>query len=110
MAIDTARLLKYARRRAALTQRELAKRSGVAQPTIARIETGSMVPRVDTFDRLLEACGMGLEVERRLGIGEDRTLPRELLKYSPAERARSAAASANNVAASMVAAGRPDPR
>jgi transcriptional regulator with XRE-family HTH domain len=77
--MDAARVLRYARRRAGLTQRQLAERAGVAQPTIARIESGAMVPRVDTFDRLLEACGMGLEVERRLGIGEDRTLPRELL-------------------------------
>ena|SRR5437870_4111543 len=108
--MDAARVLRYARRRAALTQRELAAKAGIAQPTIARIESGAMVPRVDTLDRLLEACGMGLEVEPRPGIGEDRTLPAELLAMSPARRARHAAASANNIAASMVAARQRDPR
>ena len=84
--MDAARVLRYARRRAGLPQRQLAARARVAQPMIARIESGASVPRVDTFDRLLEACGMGLEVERRLGIGEDRSLPREMLKLSPRER------------------------
>lgn len=67
------RMLRYARSRAGLTQRELAARSGVPQATIARIERGRADPRVDTLDRLLEACGFGLEVEPRLGIGIDRT-------------------------------------
>jgi transcriptional regulator with XRE-family HTH domain len=109
--VDAARVLRYARRRAALTQRQLAARAGVAQPTIARIESGVMVPRVDTLDRLLEACGMGLEVEPRLGVGEDRTLPRELLKHDAAVRAASAAASTNNVEALLARARiRPRPR
>ena len=66
--MDAARVLRYARRRAGLTQRALAAKADIAQPTIARIESGAMVPRVDTLDRLLEACGMGLEVEPRPGI------------------------------------------
>jgi transcriptional regulator with XRE-family HTH domain len=69
-----------------LTQRQLAERAEVAQPMIARIETGRSIPRVDTFDKLLKACGMGLEVEPRLGIGLDPTLARELLKASPRRR------------------------
>jgi predicted transcriptional regulator len=28
----------------------------VAQPAVARIESGAVVPRVDTLDRLLAAC------------------------------------------------------
>ena len=84
--MDAARVLRYARRRAALTQRQLAAKAGIAQPAVADRIRHSESPRVDTFDKLLEACGMGLEVERRLGIGEDRTLPRALLKLSPRER------------------------
>jgi transcriptional regulator with XRE-family HTH domain len=83
--MNTARVLRYARRRAGLTQRELAERSGVPQPSIARIERGASTPRVDTFDRLLRACDLMLEVESVLGRGEDPTLL--LLDESVPERA-----------------------
>jgi hypothetical protein len=43
---------------------------------------------VDTLDRLLRACGKDLELVERAGGGLDRTLIREGLKLSPAERAR----------------------
>jgi transcriptional regulator with XRE-family HTH domain len=80
------RMLRFARSRAKLTQRELAAKSGVPQETIARIERGRADPRVGTLDRLLEACGFGLEVEPRLGIGVDRTQIRALLELSPSRR------------------------
>ena len=67
------RMLRYARSRAKLTQRELAHKTGIPQETIARIERGRVDPRIGTLDRLLEGCGFGLEVEPRLGIGIDRT-------------------------------------
>ncbi len=50
-------LLRAARKRAGLTQRELARRTGMPQTTIARIETGQTDPRVDTLNRLLAGCG-----------------------------------------------------
>src|SRR5579864_5674600 len=61
--------LRRARRRAGLTQRGLAARTGVAQPTIARIERGLDDPRVRTLSRLLQACGETLEVSPTLGVG-----------------------------------------
>lgn len=79
-------MLRKARRRAGLSQRELAGRTAVAQPTIARIERGLEVPRVGTLARLLEACGESLEARPRLGMGVDRTLIREMLRRTPAER------------------------
>ncbi|MGC4770192.1 helix-turn-helix domain-containing protein [Micromonospora sp. DT44] len=46
------------RRRADLSQRQLAARSGVPQPTLARIESGRAVdPRFRTVERLVEAAG-----------------------------------------------------
>jgi transcriptional regulator with XRE-family HTH domain len=63
------RMVREARRRAGLTQRQLAAKSGIPQETIARIERGRADPRVTTLDRLLEACELGLEVMPRLGIG-----------------------------------------
>jgi transcriptional regulator with XRE-family HTH domain len=95
--MDAARVLRQARRRAGLTQRQLAEKVGVPQSQIARIESGATVPRVDTLDRLLEACGEGLESIPRPGIGLDRTISRELLRVPAGERARLAAASNRNV-------------
>ena len=94
-------LIKNARRKAALTQRQLAARSGVAQPVIARVESGRSKPAFATLEKLLSACGMTLELRRvsgsEPGAGVDRTLIREMLKLSPAQRLRVATASANNL-------------
>ncbi len=80
------RMLRDARHRAELTQRQLAQKSGIPQETIARIERGRADPRVNTLDRLLAACEFGLEVMPRLGIGVDRTQIQALLRLSPTER------------------------
>jgi predicted transcriptional regulator len=80
------RMLRHARHRADLTQRELSAKVGIPQETIARIEAGRADPRVTTLDRLLEGCGFGLEHLPRLGIGIDRTQIRELLRLTPDER------------------------
>lgn len=53
-------LLREARRGAGLTQRELAERAGTSQPAVVRYETGQVVPRADTLERLLRVCGRGL--------------------------------------------------
>jgi transcriptional regulator with XRE-family HTH domain len=80
------RMVRDARRRASLTQRQLSAKAGIPQETIARIERGRVDPRVKTLDRLLEACGYGLESMPRLGIGIDRTQIRALLELTPSER------------------------
>lgn len=82
------RMVREARRRAGLTQRQLAAKSGIPQETIARIERGRADPRVNTLDRLLAACELGLEVMPRLGIGIDRTQIAALLAVSPEARLR----------------------
>lgn len=76
--------------KAGLTQRELAKKSCVPQPTIAAIEGGRQDPRHATLERLLRACGFQLEIFPKLGEGVDRTLIREMFELTPAERARRA--------------------
>jgi predicted transcriptional regulator len=86
--VNTARTLKLARRRAGLTQRALASRTGIAQPTIAQIEGGRDDPRVSTLGRLLRACDETLEALPQTGDGVDRTEIRRLLHLSPAVRAR----------------------
>jgi transcriptional regulator with XRE-family HTH domain len=81
-------MLREARRAAGLSQRELARRAGVPQPAVSRIEREHGSPRIDTLDRLLRQCGKQLELAERPGLGVDRTLIRERLRLSPGERAR----------------------
>lgn len=79
-----------ARRSAGFSQRQLAERSGVPQPTIARIERGHQVPRADTLQRLLDACGWELRMGQKRGGGVDGSQVREWLEMSPPERLRRA--------------------
>lgn len=95
--MNAATTLRNARRAAGLSQRELARRARVAQPAIARIESGGVVPRVDTLEHLLRACGHSLEVRPRAGSGVDRSVIRELLRLTPRQRLDLAVTEANNL-------------
>jgi transcriptional regulator with XRE-family HTH domain len=90
-AVNAGPILKEARLRAGLTQRELAARADVPQPAISRIERDRVSPRIDTLDDLLRGCGLALDLVDRPGRDVDRTLIRERLALSVAERARLAA-------------------
>ena len=59
-------LTREARRRAGLTQAELARRAGVPQSTVGRIESGARVPSTALTERLIRAAGF----ELRVGLGE----------------------------------------
>jgi len=63
MSQGAASLLLEARKRAALTQRELAKRAKTAQSVIARIERGLSNPRWETLTQLIAAAGFDLHSE-----------------------------------------------
>ncbi|GEM_PF-1229525 len=101
--MSSSRILRYARRRAGLTQRELAGLAGMPQAAVGRIETGRVTPRVDTLTRLLGLCGCSLEVEHKRGVGVDGSLIRGLLELSDAERAQVAATSGRNLAKTLAA-------
>jgi transcriptional regulator with XRE-family HTH domain len=62
----TVHLVREARRRAGLTQAELAQRAGVPQSTVGRIESGARVPSTALVERLVRAAGF----ELRVGLGE----------------------------------------
>ena len=61
--LEPAVLVREARSRAGLTQRELAARAGTSQSVVARIEAGQTRPGSGTLRRLLEAAGLELRVE-----------------------------------------------
>lgn len=61
MPTDTDALVRSARARAGLSQRELARRVHTAQSVVARIELGQTSPTWETLTRLLAAAGFDLE-------------------------------------------------
>lgn len=59
--MDVGHEIAQARRRAGLTQAELAERAGTAQTAISAYESGRKHPTAATFVRLLAAAGTRLE-------------------------------------------------
>ena len=51
-----------ARRRAGLSQRQLAGRTGLSQPAVARIESGLVSPSLERVVQLVRACGFDLDI------------------------------------------------
>lgn len=88
--MSAATYLNQARRAAGFSQRELSRRTGVPQSAIARIERGQQVPRSDTLERLLSACGFELRLGPVRGGGVDLSLVEHWLDLTPAERAQGA--------------------
>ncbi len=67
MRDDTSVLVRDARLRAGLTQRELARRAETAQSVVARIERGQTSPTWETLTRLLAAAGFDLDATLAVG-------------------------------------------
>lgn len=89
--LDPARLVRDARSRAGLSQRELAARAGTSQSVVARIEAGQTQPGSGSLLRLLAAAGFELRAElallpvARTHMLEDVT---RILSLSPEQRLR----------------------
>jgi transcriptional regulator with XRE-family HTH domain len=79
-------MLAHARRRAGLTQAELAARLGVSQSAVAKLERADANPTVRTLDRALRATGN--RIEARPVPSVDESLIRAQLVLSPADRIR----------------------
>jgi transcriptional regulator with XRE-family HTH domain len=84
--LDAARVLREPRRRAGITQTELAEKARMHQPAVARLERGGAVPRVDTLERLLRACGRTLTTEPRWAVDVPRGQIRALRRVDPLYR------------------------
>ncbi|MEW9554043.1 helix-turn-helix domain-containing protein [Nonomuraea sp. NPDC050783] len=55
--------VRLRREQLGLTQAELAERTGLRQPAVARFETGGAMPIIPMLERLAEALEMRLSVE-----------------------------------------------
>ncbi|MFN2383783.1 MAG: helix-turn-helix transcriptional regulator [Gemmatimonadota bacterium] len=62
--MTSASLIREGRRRAGMTQAELAKRVATTQSAVARWEAGHARPPLETLQRIVRACGL----ELRLGL------------------------------------------
>jgi transcriptional regulator with XRE-family HTH domain len=103
--VSSADVIYSARRRARLTQAELARRLALPQSQVSRWERGAVAPSFETLQRIVRACGL----ELTLGIGNhddsysllvDRALDR-----SPAERIADAVEREREYAAIRASAG-----
>ncbi len=81
-------LVQEARRRAGLTQRELAERAGTSQAAIARIERGRQSPSLETLERILHACDLEVRIQLVPRDDHDERLLEATLAMTPEERLR----------------------
>src|SRR5688572_11224625 len=87
--LDAAGLVKDARTRAGLTQRDLASRARTAQSVVARIENGETSPSVQTLTRLIDAAGFEVRVELLARAPENSHMLQDvarILRLTPEER------------------------
>lgn len=60
---EAIRALISARLESRMTQKELAKRTGIRQSNISRIESGASSPTIDTLARIAAGLGKQLKIE-----------------------------------------------
>ncbi len=61
-AFFTGQIIEEARKKANITQEELATRIGTNKSYISRVETGRTEPKVSTFYRIVAALGLTVEL------------------------------------------------
>jgi transcriptional regulator with XRE-family HTH domain len=89
-------LLRDARRRHHVTQKQLAARARTSQAAISRIERDAVSPSVATLANLLDVLGEELELgSKPVDYGHDVTILRANLDRTPAERLRHGVSFAN---------------
>src|SRR3954469_4946548 len=79
-------LVREGRRRAGLTQAELAARAGTTQSAIARLAAGRTSSALEQVERLLKLCGFQLVVELAPYDDSDIVQAEANLRRTPTER------------------------
>ena len=79
-------LVKECRKRAGLTQAQLAERMGTTQSAIARLERGVGEPTLKRLSDVATACGLDLQVRLVDADDHDLSLVRTRQRLSPDER------------------------
>jgi transcriptional regulator with XRE-family HTH domain len=79
-------LVREARKRAGMTQSELAARAGTTQSAVARVESGAVSPSLEHLTKLVRAAGFDIDV--RLAPYDDHDLSMALrnLTLTPEQR------------------------
>jgi transcriptional regulator with XRE-family HTH domain len=87
MCVHPGALIRDARRAQGLTQAQLARRLGITQPSVARLEAAGEEMSVATLKRALEVLGHSLELRGpKRPVSYDESLLRANLELTPAER------------------------
>ncbi len=87
MTMSAGSIVRQARLADGLTQAQLARRLGITQPSVARMEAAGDEVSVATLKRALEALGRGLELRAiAREPSYDESLLRANLELTPAER------------------------
>lgn len=91
--MSAGRLLREARERHGLTQKQLAIRARTSQAAISRIERGLVSPTVETLEKLLAMVNEQLVLDARaIDWGHDSSLNRTNLRLSVDQRIANAEA------------------
>lgn len=84
--MKVAGVIKVARKRAGLTQAELAWRVGTTQSAVARWEAGDRDPGFETLQRLIRACDLDLSIALNLADSHDLGLALRTREMRPGMR------------------------
>ncbi|HET7385934.1 MAG TPA: helix-turn-helix transcriptional regulator [Nocardioidaceae bacterium] len=90
-------LVREARKRAGLSQRELAEKAGTTQSALSRLERGRSAPSFDTVLRLVRLCGLDLDIMLVERDDSDWTQAQDMLELTPEQRIAHAIDTANTM-------------
>lgn len=79
-------LIREARRRTGLSQKQLAERLGTTQSVITRWETGQRSPTFEALVRAVRACGLDLAISVTAADPDHELMLRENLALSAEQR------------------------
>ena len=69
-------VLEAARKRSGLSLREIARRAGTSHATLSAYLRGTKTPSLETLMRIVESCGLALELSLQPRIRSANGLPR----------------------------------